>query len=196
MPSKKKKKIKIKEDPDPKYFIMDNKYCKLLDHNRLIKNAKNISNVVNVTLKKSELKGIGLYTTKSFKEGDDIAYYKINTMIEKGYDSPTNFVYSFEVYKKNGDPYKKYIGDIDLKSFPDPINGMTFWAPFANEPSIGQQINAELDQNLKEIYKKKKKTKPGQSIVYKLVATKSIKKGEEILWYYGEDYDRDYEVDC
>ena len=30
--------------------------------------------------------------------------------------------------------------------------------------------------------------------IYKLVAIRHIKPGDEILWYYGPDYNRDYEV--
>ena len=48
--------------------------------------------------------------------------------------------------------------------------------------------------HLKQNYKKRTKVKEGQSMVYKLVAVRHIKPGDEILWYYGPDYNRDYEV--
>ncbi len=174
-------------------FIMSKEYKKLLDHKQILKGTKNKINL-KVTLKKDKTKGVGLYATEKIMKGDVIAYYKITACKGKEYDSPTNFMYSFEVYKKNGDEYKRFIGDIDLNSFPDPKNDITYWAPFANEPSKGQKSNAELDMNLQENYKNRTKIKVGQSLIYKLEATRHINPGDEILWFYGPDYHRNYEV--
>jgi hypothetical protein len=33
-------------------------------------------------------------------------------------------------------------------------------------------------------------------MVYKLIATKNIKDGEEITWCYGEEYNRNYDSEC
>lgn len=177
-------------------FKMSKEYKKLLNHERLISNALKVSddNELTVTLKKTINKGVGLYAIDHIKKGDTIAYYKIKVFKTNEYNSPTNYMYSFEVYKKNGDNYKSLIGDLDQESFPDPINGISFWAPFANEPSIDQRSNAHLDMNLKENYKNRTKVTIGQTMIYKLVATKHIKPDDEILWYYGSNYLRDYEV--
>ena len=164
-----------------------------MDYKKLLKETKNL-NKLSVTLKKSEQKGVGLYTTKTIKKGDVIAYYKVKIFKNKGYVSPTDFVYSIEIYRKNGDAYKTLIGDIDKDSFPAPLDNIPFWAPFANEPSKNERINSEIDVDLRGNYKDKTFSNEGESAVYKLVATKMIRPDEEVLWYYGDIYDRKYNV--
>jgi len=178
-------------ESEEELFVMSDEYVKLLDHKRILKKTKNKKDL-SVTLKKTKLKGVGLYATKHIKKNEIIAYYKIKVFRTKGYESPTNFMYSFEVYKKSGDEYKTLIGDLDLNSFSDPVDDITFWAPFANEPTKSQRSNAELDQNTDGNYKNKTKVKIGQYMIYHLVARKDIKPGDEIMWYYGPDYERDY----
>lgn len=163
-----------------------------MDYKKLLRDAKNIS--LKVTLKKTDDKGVGLYATKDIKKGEIIAYYKVKIFREKDYESPTNFVYSFQVYRKNGEEYKRLIADIDDESFPKPIDNISFWAPFANEPSQNQRINAEIDIDLTENYKNKTFSQPGETAIYKLVSTKMIRPDEEILWFYGDNYDRNYKV--
>ena len=48
--------------------------------------------------------------------------------------------------------------------------------------------------NLDDNYNKRKKVVVGDTLIYKLVASKHIKPGDEIVWYYGPDYTRDYVV--
>ncbi len=149
---------------------------------------------LKVTLKKTKKKGVGLYATQKIDKGEVIAFYKIKIFRKKDYESPTNSVYLIEVYQKNGKPYKTLIGDIDENSFPEPVDGIPFWAPFANEPSKNEKTNSELEIELKTNYSDRKYSTPGESMTYNLVATKKILPGEEIMWFYGKDYDRDYEI--
>jgi hypothetical protein len=169
------------------------KYRELLDIKRILRKTKN-KNLLTVTLKEGPIKGVGLYATKMIKKGEIIAHYKITIFDEKTYKSPTKYVYSFSIYNKSGKSNNKLIGDIDLDSIPPPINDITYWGLFANEPSGKQVENAEIDMNLHYNYKNRKRVKIGSTIVYDLVAIKNIKKGDEVVWYYGEDYERDYEV--
>lgn len=149
---------------------------------------------LSVELRETKKKGKGLFATKSIKKGELIAYYKIKVFQKKGYVSPTNSVYLFEVYRKNGEPYKRLIGDVYEDSYPEPLNNITFWAPYANEPSKNQKSNSYIDLNLKENYEGKTYLQDGDIVIYKLVAKKPIRKGQEILWHYGPDYHREYEV--
>jgi len=153
---------------------------------------KKNNNKLNVKLKKTKDKGLGLFATKVIKEGDVIAYYKSKVYRTKEHESDN--VYIFEVYRKNGEAYKRLIADIDEDSFSDPLNNIPFWGPFANEPSKNQRVNCEIDINLKETYQDKTFLSPGDSVLYKLVATRKINPGDEILWYYGKDYERNYQV--
>ena len=164
-----------------------------MDYQKILKETPDKKNL-NVTLKKSKDKGVGLFATKTIKKGDTIAYYKIQMFREKDYESPTDFVYSFEVYRKNGEIYKRLIGDIYPDSFPEPENNIPFWGPFANEPSQNQRTNADIEIDLEENYKDRNFSVPGDTMVYRLVATKIIRPQDEILWYYGRHYPRNYKV--
>jgi hypothetical protein len=163
-----------------------------IDYRKLVREVPRKS--VKVTLKKSPGKGVGLFATKEIEAGEVIAYYRIKVFRHKDYESPTNGTYLFEVYKKNGDEYKRLIGDIYEDSFPPPVDGITFWAPFANEPTVSQRTNAEIDTNIRETYQNKTCTMLDDIVDYKLVATRDIHPKDEILWYYGDRYSRNYKV--
>lgn len=170
-------------------------YKRLLDINRLKKEIPNLRDL-KVVLKKDPVKGVGLFAKKNIKKNEVIAYYKIQVFNYKTYKSPTNNVYTFNIYRKNGSEIKNLIGDITVDSFPSPVKNISYWAPFANEPSLEKDevSNAEVDLDLENNYKNRKTVKVGDTMVYKLVATKDINRGDEIMWYYGEDYIRDYAV--
>ena len=168
-------------------------YIELLNIDKILKNTKNLDKL-KVTLKHDKIKGVGLYTTKHIKTGEIIAYYKMTTFDYHHYDSPTNYVYAFDVYTLNGRESKNLIGDIDLNSLSEPLNNIPYWALFVNEPSIGQNLNAEIDINTEENYKISKRIKCGTQLIYKLIATCDIVPNEEITLYYGKEYPRTYEI--
>ena len=163
-----------------------------LDMNLIQKQASTPN--LKIELKKHQVKGYGLFAKKLIKKGEVIAFYKVTVYYAARYKSPTNNIYTFNVYKLDGNENKRYIGDIDNNSFPKPINNISFLAPFANEPSEKENevINSEMDYNLDENYKNRKIVKVGDTLIYNLIALKNIKKGEEVLWYYGDEYVRDY----
>ena len=166
-----------------------------MDYHELLKQVP--SRKRKVTLKTSKQKGVGIYALRTIEKGETIAYYRMKVFNLKEYDSPTNFVYAFEIYKKNGQEYKRLIGDLFEGSFPQPgKDGITFWAPFVNEPTIHQKSNADIDIASRYNYDEKNKTstQAGDIVDYKLVATRTIRPKEEILWYYGDQYSRNYEA--
>lgn len=157
---------------------------------------KDTENQVNfkIELKETEIKGMGLYATQVIKKGEIIAYYKMKVYKIADYNYPYGGTYIFNVYRKNGEDYKRLVGDIYSESFPKSKNNIPYWAPFVNEPNDIKNINCEIDVNLKETYRNKNALKPGSVIIYFLVATKNIQKGQEITWYYGDKYERNYTV--
>jgi hypothetical protein len=163
-----------------------------MDYQKLLKET-NLDNL-KVILKKDDEKGVGLFSTKEIKKDEIIAYYRVKIFREKTYNSPTGFVYAHTVYRKNGMSYKLLLGDIDSDCFPLPQDNISFWAPFANEPSANQSVNAKIKINSKNNFKDRNYLQVGETVTYKLVATKSIFIGEEILWFYGENYARNYKV--
>jgi len=88
------------------------------------------------------------------------------------------------------------MGDLDKESAPQPKNKIPYWAYFSNEPSGKQKENSEIDIAIKDNYRNRKRLKPGDYITYKLKATRNIKPGEEVVWCYGEGYDRNYKTTC
>jgi hypothetical protein len=160
---------------------------------RIMNHTKRV-NDLSVMLKRSELKGIGVYAKKSIKKGDIIAYYKLKIFDTNNYTSPTDRTYAFTIYDKSEKIVDGLIGDIDFSSLSPPIENIPFWGPFINEPSGEQIINVDVDYNLDYNYRDKSILNPGDYIIYKFVATMDINEGDEITWYYGKNYCRNYEI--
>ena len=172
----------------------------VLDYKKLLRETpKSIRDKLPVTLKKHRLAGTGLFATKNIKKGQVIAYYRMKVHTDsnkKRYRSPTKCMYCFTIYTKNGNASNNLMGDIDIESAPLPKKSIPFWAYFSNEPSGKQVENAEIDMNLDENYKKRSKVRDGDYMIYKLIATKPIKAGQEVVWCYGGAYDRNYKTSC
>ena len=150
-------------------------------------------------IKKMKTKGVGVFANKDIKKGEVIVYYLI-----KAYhidEPPKKFkqVYTISLYSKKGVENNKLVGDLCDESLPPPDkNGIAYWGYLANEPSLGDTKNSFLSINTRENYKSRSRFKFGDYVKYKLIATKNIKKGDEITWCYTEDdnYSRNYETSC
>ena len=140
-----------------------------------------------------------MFATKPIRHEKTIAYYKMKVHEDsnkRSYKSPTKCMYCFTIYTKNDKISNTLMGDLDKDSAPQPKNNIPYWAYFSNEPSGKQKENAEIDIALKENYRNRKRLKPGDFFTYKLKATRNIKAGEEVVWCYGEAYDRNYKTSC
>ena len=169
------------------------KFFRLLDISRIKKSTKDKEDL-KVTLKKSRTKGVGLYATKPIKKGQIVAYYKMKLFKYNTYNSPTKGMYAFTAYNKDGSENESLIGDLYLGSIPAPSRNIPYWALFSNEPSKGQDENAYIDEDISKNFRSRNKLKAGETIIYKLVATRNIKPGEEITWCYGSGYYRNYKA--
>lgn len=167
----------------------------LLDPAYIKRNTPNY-NKMKVILKKRQLKGTSLFANRDIKKGEDIAYYLMTVHNTKTYKSPTKDTYTFTIYNKNGNAMRNLIGDISLASLPPPCGDIPYWAYFSNEPSGSQEANCHIDINTKYNFQGRSVLKVGDICVYKLVANRLIKKGEEIVWCYGDDYARNYKPNC
>lgn len=157
----------------------------------MTKDAKTLS----VTLKKGP-KGVGLFSTKKIKRGQVIAYYRFKAFDDRVYKSPTKNMYTIAIYTKTERQYDNLIGDIFCDSVIAPTRGIPYWGHFSNEPSPKEETNATLDINTRGNYKDKNRIKVGDVVIYKLRATTDIPKNTEILWCYGDSYDRPYTANC
>jgi len=151
---------------------------------------------LKVTLKKN-FKGVSLFAKKPLRRGNVVAYYKFKLhRYDDDFVGKKQDMYTMSVYGKTGRFNSRVIGDIYPGSLDKPKNGIPFWAYFSNEPSGKQRENAYLDINVKGNYKNRRTVKPGETMIYKIVASKNIKPGEEITWCYGDAYGRNYEANC
>lgn len=196
MSNKESKVTKLKKSKEKSKKDFPYEFNRLFDIDRILRKTKGKENL-KIILKKDPIKGTGLFATKPISKDETIAYYKIRVFNLSSYNSPTNFIYTFSVYGPTGRKSESLIGDIDVNSIPDPHNNIPFWGMFVNEPSNGQDVNAEVDVNLDGNYKSKnkKKLKSGIYLIYKVTAKRDIEQDEEITIYYGDEYERDYELD-
>ena len=153
------------------------------------------TNKLKITLRKGT-KGVGIFSTKPIKKGQVIAYYRFKAFDDRTYKSPTKNMYTIALYTKSENEVQNLIGDIFSDSVMPPVRDIPFWGHFSNEPSEGEETNAFIDINTSGNYKDKNRLKVDDVVIYKLVASKDIIKGKEILWCYGDSYDRPYKSNC
>lgn len=152
---------------------------------------------LKVTLKKHPFKGTSLYAKKPIKKGSTVALYKfLVNKYDDDFEGEKDGMYTISVYTKSGRFNSRVMGDIYTGTLKKPRRNIPYWAHFSNEPSHPQEENVYLDINLKENYKNRDKVKPGDTMIYKLVALRDIKPGEEITWCYGDAYIRSYKANC
>jgi hypothetical protein len=150
---------------------------------------------LKVTIRKGP-KGVSLFASKPINRGNIIAYYKFLVYSEKNFYGQKKSMYVMSVYNKSEKFIPHLIGDIYEGSLEKPKNNISFWAYFSNEPSGKQTANCYLDINTKQNFKNRTTIKAGDTMVYKLIATRRIDPGEEIVWCYGDSYMRGYKANC
>lgn len=157
--------------------------------------ASKFKNPDVTTILKKGSKGVSLFARKNINKGDIIAYYRFK-VYNSNHVCYNDYMYAMTVYTKTGREYSKFIGDIFSGSLRKPEKGVSFWAYFSNEPSNPQKANCYLDELPERNFKRRKTVKLGDILVYGLIATKNIQKGEEIVWCYGGAYNRNYKANC
>ena len=151
---------------------------------------------LKVTLRKN-YKGYSLFAKDLIRKGNVIAYYKFAVFkYVENFVGRKNDMYAMSVYTQKERLNPRLIGDIFEGSLEPPKHGIPYWAYFSNEPSGKQQENAHLDINTSYNYRNRSRVKPGDTMVYKLRASRDIMPGEEITWCYGGAYGRDYKANC
>ncbi len=166
---------------------------------QLVKKQREQFLPMRIELKKSPVKGVGIYATSKIKDGEIVALYRLRVFRVETYRSITGNAYCFSTYTVSGNESRIFIGDLVPESLQDPLKledrYIPYWGYFSNEPSPGQVSNVWVDMNTEENYKSRKRLKEGDFITYKLVAIKDIAPGDEIVWHYGDSYHgRDYLV--
>jgi len=164
-----------------------------LDMDYVIANTKGYHDL-KIEIRRTS-KGTSLFAREPIRKGNNIAFYKLKIIKERSRKPRVKGgIYTFSIYDKEGEKIKALTGDLCDESLEQPRRGIPFFAYFANEPSAGQKCNAHMDDSLKENYKDRDTVDEGDFFTYRLLAMNDIAAGEEICWYYGDHYDRDYEV--
>jgi hypothetical protein len=173
------------------------RYAHLLDADFIMSHTPHPERL-RVALRKDPVKGTSLFANKNIKRGSVIAYYKIRLYnANSKWTGPFGDMYRFTVYTKGDRVNHKLIGNLGLDSVEDPRGDIPFWAYFSNEPSGNNQTsNAEIDVNPEGNYLHRRSVKEGDYMIYKLIATRNIQEGEEIVWCYGANYERSYVANC
>lgn len=159
----------------------------------LKRNTPEYSSCVSVP-KKYKNKGYGLCAGKNINKGDVVAYYRSTVYKADGHKRNTSIDYTFNVYSPSGNRNWSLVGDLTPASYQLPCNGVPYWGYLINEPNVGQKSNCYLDKQHAKNFSERKSLKIGDFVVYAIRAKRNIKKGEELMWYYGPYYERDYET--
>ena len=151
---------------------------------------------LNVELRRGS-KGVGLYATAPIKRNSVIAYY-LTTLFLETLHNPHDINYAVSIH---GHP--SLIGDLSRQSLPAPVRvrgrWVTYWGYFSNEPGAHERQNCKLDDAMTGPFARPKGARrlaPGDFWRFKLVSITDISPGEEILWCYGTNYERDYASNC
>jgi SET domain len=143
-------------------------------------------------IKKTKNKGIGVFANKNIKKGETICYYMVK-IVNKLTTLYSDINYRIGFQDDNGELIENIVGDVDSSCWKNPTStGIAYWGYLANEPSVNQTQNSVLKKGYNN--KKVKDLKIGDHYLYKIVSTKSIRKNEEVTWYYGDRYQRNYKT--
>ena len=139
-------------------------------------------------------KQAGMIATRTIKKGETIAYYPIVLIADPGSKTKDPLRNYFIEVRYKG-KQNKLVGKPDLAVVAKkPTRSIPYTGLWSNEPYPSQTPNAKMvGSDLK------RKPAVGDKIKYSLKATKTIQKGEEVMWCYGTEFDRGsppYKTDC
>ena len=176
-----------------------------------------------IVIKQTPHKGLGVFAKKRLGKNKVVLYYKCKIIDNSDYVSHDD-TYRMTVprwlnkhlLEKKIDPCT-YV--CDVLNIPDdipyPCDGIPFWGFLVNEPSRSETENLYTDDIMDEdmievngamvtskalLRRIKSKSAwlrmldKGVYVTYIFKTKHSIKKGSELLWGYGDTYDRDYET--
>jgi hypothetical protein len=162
------------------------------DYAKLFNNKK-----TKVRLRKSKKFGLEVVCSKPIRKGETVAYYRFKVHRESTNVPYKEGMYNMTVFSKKDNGSRSLIGDLYSGSLEMPDkNNISYYAFFCNEPSGKDQENCFLDVELKHNYRWRKLVKEGEIMRYSLKALRPIKKGERVVWCYGESYMREYPTNC
>lgn len=144
---------------------------------------------LKVKLKKT-FKGVSLFANRDIKKHEVLAYYKARICRITDKDKFQR-KYRVALYSKRRKMYKYLISNIYENSLDIAENDIPYWAYLSNEPSESQTSNCYL-----QTHDPLKRVRVGDSVIYRLISTRPIKKDEEIVWCYGNYYNRNYKTSC
>lgn len=155
-------------------------------------NIKNYSKL-DVFLKRSRLKGLGLFAKRNFEKGEIVCYYV--TELKPLYRaSAFGGKYAVHISEKDGSESKELAGDLTTFDVLKVNRGKCNLGYLVNEPSPSQKVNCFLGENTKMNWKNKCWHEIGDIYTFYIKTYCPVKKGQEFVWYYGDAYKRDYQI--
>lgn len=137
-------------------------------------------------------KGKCLLATQTIKKDQILAYYKVKVVDYRTYTYPHGNTYLISIAKRNGSEHTYLIGDMYSGSDRLPSKGVPYLAQYANEPYPTETTNCYIDTL--SAFNFRRTIREGDTVTYALRASRRIRTGEEIVWHYGDNYERDYQV--
>jgi len=164
-------------------------FPQLFDLDQIKKECKKYKNC-KTFLKKTKKKGLGVFANKNIKKGEIICYYLVKIHDKQNFNNIFDNVYTISIVNIENERMDNLIGDIFEQSllFPS-LDGIAYWGYLVNEPS-GKQTKNSICVPCEENFIFKNKLEPGNLYRYNILAITDIKKGDEIMWHYGERYNR------
>jgi len=153
-------------------------------------------------IKKCKAKfGYGVYARRNLSKGMLVCYYGIKCVKESGYKSPTKFVYlvcapatttnsqynsrtlSGDIGEDAGDVFGRYV-----------FRGKPVCGHVINEPSELETENCVMPKTVWDAKEIGDRTafKAGDILFHEVRTLRTVKKGEELMTMYDDDYERNY----
>lgn len=139
---------------------------------------------------------LGVVTKRDFKAGQIVAVYVVE-VVDEHVTSPLGTTYNIGACNAKGKPQPDKLGIITLPCLVDDLyDGVPRWGAFMNEPCMGESVNVRPVFGRLVHLKPPGRTKEATLMLTHMVTTKAVKAGQELMWCYGADYERDYKTPC
>jgi hypothetical protein len=159
-------------------------------------NKSNAEKEMKVILQHTKEKGVSIFAIDEIKRGNYVAHYKVK-IYENNLREYNEYEIGIPLSDKSGLDNRTF-GDIFEDSLPETgEDGVPYYGYFANEPTFGvdgERENVKLvpNETLTKYNGDNGDVELGQPIIMSLKATRNIKRGQEIMWVYGDDLYRGY----
>ena len=149
-----------------------------------------------LVVKRSRVSGKGAYATKDLPKGSVIPYYGIVKRRAEAGEDATYFA-GAQYWRKGGSHFMRdYVIDGTPALLKNKLAPSLIAAAMINEAPTRKRLNCEINASpfttRGDLTRGHRTGRPTVAFLY--VLTRNVRRGEELLTYYGRSYARDYKV--